>query len=299
MLHYSLIDLQAFCAIADENNLTRGAERVHLSPSTVSTRIKNLEQSLGARLLNRRARGVELTPAGDIVRQAAIKVEAELSAMERDLQPFVLKESGTVRVVTNFGAAVNFLAPGVAKFLQENPGVSFVQERTNSTDVVRAVAEDRADLGMGAYVGTYPNVDFVDLADDDLVLAVSKQHPLARRKNIGFAECLSEPFLCLDPSSEMQRFLYDRARELGHPIVPKLQLATQTILLRLVAEGIGVGIVSRVAYERVNAKGTKIIYLSDDWAKRKIRIAIPHDPAQRSRWTEPLVAALKAALAAR
>lgn len=72
MQHFSLIDLKTFRAVADEGNLTRGAARVHLSPSTVCARIKGLESSLGVPLFTRSAQGMAVTPAGEIVRQGAL-----------------------------------------------------------------------------------------------------------------------------------------------------------------------------------------------------------------------------------
>ncbi len=292
MLHYTLTDLQAFGAVADEGNLTRGAERVHLSAPTVSMRIKGLEQALGVQLLDRRPRGVALTPAGQIVRRTARKIDSELASMDRALQPFALKHSGTMRICTNFGAAVNFLSSGVGLFLKRYPQVRFVQERMSSHEVVRAVAEDRSDLGMGAFVGAYPGVEFIDLAMDQLVLAVPEGHRFALRESISFAECLDEPFLALERTSEMQNFVYERARELGRPLEPKLQLAGETLLLELAGLGIGVGIVSRRAYERLPRPGTCAVDLTEAWAVRRIRIAVPQDPAARCAWTEPLVQAL-------
>ena len=78
MHHFSLVDLKAFCAVADEGNLTRGAARVHLSPSSVCSRIKGLESSLGVALLARTAQGMSVTPAGEIVRQGAQSIARDI-----------------------------------------------------------------------------------------------------------------------------------------------------------------------------------------------------------------------------
>ena len=118
MQHFSLIDLKTFRAVADEGNLTRGAARVHLSPSTVCARIKGLESSLGVPLFTRSAQGMAVTPAGEIVRQGAFRIERDIDGMLRDLEPFVSREAGTLRIVSNYGAAMNFLADGLARFFE-------------------------------------------------------------------------------------------------------------------------------------------------------------------------------------
>ena len=63
-LHFDLVDLRLLVRVADANSLTRGAEASHLSLPAASTRIKNLEESVGTRLFWRNSQGVTLTPAG-------------------------------------------------------------------------------------------------------------------------------------------------------------------------------------------------------------------------------------------
>lgn len=233
MQHFSLIDLKTFRAVADEGNLTRGAARVHLSPSTVCARIKGLESSFGVPLFTRSAQGMAVTPAGEIVRQGALRIERDIDGMLRDLEPFVSREAGTLRIVSNYGAAMNFLADGLARFLKAHPDVSISHHRCSSRDVVEAVAEDRADIGLSAFVGDYPGVTFIDYARDDLVVIVSIDSPLAHREALDFAECLNEDFVSLSEHVEMQRFVDERARELGHKLVPKVRVSNQPILFQM------------------------------------------------------------------
>lgn len=239
MQHFSLIDLKTFRAVADEGNLTRGAARVHLSPSTVCARIKGLESSLGVPLFTRSAQGMAVTPAGEIVRQGALRIERDIDGMLRDLEPFVSREAGTLRIVSNYGAAMNFLADGLARFLKAHPDVSISHHRCSSRDVVEAVAEDKADIGLSAFVGDYPGVTFIDYARDDLVVIVSIDSPLAHREALDFAECLNENFVSLSEHVEMQRFVDERARELGHKLVPKVRVSNQPILFQMAAAGVG------------------------------------------------------------
>lgn len=85
MLHFSFTDLMVFSAVADEHNLTKGAAKVHLAPSSASVRIKNLEDALGLPLLNRQARGVELTKAGEIVDGYAKRAISLMGEMQQSL----------------------------------------------------------------------------------------------------------------------------------------------------------------------------------------------------------------------
>ena len=293
MQHFSLTDLKAFRAVADEGNLTRGAARVHLSPSTVCARIKGLESNLGVALFTRTAQGMTVTAAGEIVRQGARRIDRDIDVMLRGLEPFVSREAGTLRIVSNYGAAMNSLADGLARFLKAHPDVSISHHRCSSRDVVEAVAEDRADIGLSAFVGDYPGVTFMDYARDDLVVIVSTDSPLAQREALDFAECLNEDFVSLSEHVEMQRFVDERARELGHKLVPKGRVSNQPILFQMAAAGVGIGIASRVAFEAQPHPRTRAVKLTNAWAQRHIRIAIPAQKERQIRWSSEFIAALE------
>ena len=233
-----------------------------------------------------------VTPAGEIVRLGALRIERDIDGMLRDLEPFVSREAGTLRIVSNYGAAMNFLADGLARFLKAHPDVSISHHRCSSRDVVEAVAEDRADIGLSAFVGDYPGVTFIDYARDDLVVIVSIDSPLAHREALDFAECLNEEFVSLSEHVEMQRFVDERARELGHKLVPKVRVSNQPILFQMAAAGVGIGIASRVAFEAQPHPRTRAVKLTNAWAQRHIRIAIPAQKERQIRWATELVEAL-------
>ena len=90
-MHYDLTDLRLFVAIAEARNLTRGAERVHLAPSSASHRLLQLEAALGTALFVRKARGVEPTRAGEALLRHARQVFARLEQKKNFLPPGVAK----------------------------------------------------------------------------------------------------------------------------------------------------------------------------------------------------------------
>lgn len=159
--------------------------------------------------------------------------------------------------------------------------------------MVEAVAEDRADIGLGAFVGDYPGVTFIDYARDDLVVIVSIDSPLAHREALDFAECLNEDFVSLSEHVEMQSFVDERARELGRKLVPKVRVSNQPILFQMAAAGVGIGIASRVAFEAQPHPRIRAVKLTNAWAQRHIRIAIPAQKERQIRWATELVEALR------
>ena len=289
MHRFTLADLEVLSAAADEENLTRAARRVHLVASSASAHIKNLEEALGAPLLMRRVRGVELTEAGKIVNRCAKQINRCIEQMQRDLAPYTRHEAGVIRMVANYGASFDFLPANIAQFLVEYPEVDIALSQHGSDEVVQMVAENRADIGIGAYRGPFPGVEFLPYRRDELVLIVPEGHPLAAREAVAFEESLSCEFVCLDVSSVMQRFVFEMARGLGRRIAPRVHVGEQSLLIGLVAQGAGIAVISGAAARAFDLRGTRIVRLTDAWAQRELRIALSTRRRAETRWLAPLI----------
>jgi DNA-binding transcriptional LysR family regulator len=121
---YDLTDLRLFVAVAEERNLTRGAQRVHLAPSSASNRIRLLEDSIGVSLFKRQARGVALTDAGDALLRHSRRILAQLEQMHADLMPFAQGIRGHVSMWANTHATHTYLPKDLSVFLSQNPQLS-------------------------------------------------------------------------------------------------------------------------------------------------------------------------------
>lgn len=224
MLHFGFTDLMVFSAVADEHNLTKGAAKIHLAPSSASVRIKNLEDALGLPLLNRQARGVELTKAGEIVDRYAKRAISLMGEMQQSLQPYQSGKAGFIRIAANYGASIDFLPKEIAAFLAKVPEARISLEQRSSSEVVELVALGKADIGISAYPGKYSGLAFLPYRNDRLVIACRKDHPLAKHNSIDFKDCLKYDFLGLTENSAMQRFIIEHAKALGHPLELRLQV---------------------------------------------------------------------------
>ena len=264
MLHFGFTDLMVFSAVADEHNLTKGAAKIHLAPSSASVRIKNLEDALGLPLLNRQARGVELTKAGEIVDRYAKRAISLMGEMQQSLQPYQSGKAGCIRIAANYGASIDFLPKEIAAFLAKVPEARISLEQRSSSEVVELVALGKADIGISAYPGKYSGLAFLPYRNDRLVI-----------NSIDFKDCLKYDFLGLTENSAMQRFIIEHAKALGHPLELRLQVDNQQILLSLVKSGTGIAVVSNEAFAQAVPEGElKAVAIEQDWAKRELRIAI-------------------------
>ncbi|MFK8399934.1 LysR family transcriptional regulator [Pseudomonas sp. BGr12] len=274
---YDITDLKVFVAAAEEANLSRGAERCHLSASSASLRIKNLESVLGALLLTRRARGVIPTAAGHVLLEHARRCLAQLEQMRADLAPFTHGMSNNVTVFANNNAIASHLPDDLATFFHRHPEVRVTLEERLSHDILNAVAEGRADLGIVALETEHPEITFIPYRKDRLVLIAPSDHPLAATRAINFRECLNYPFICLQSGAAVHTFLIGHASALGQQMDIRVQVSGYWGVVRLVSSGAGVGIVPRSAIPESEEGNLVIVDLLDDWALRNLHVCVKRD----------------------
>ena len=137
------------------------------------------------------------------------------------------------------------------------------------------IAEGVGDIGIVAGTVDAGQLTTYPFRRDRFVLVVARDHPLARRSKIGFAEVLDHDFVGLDRSSALQRFLAGKASNIGRPLRLRVQLRSFDAVCRLVECNVGVGVVPATTARR-SAKGMaiKAVDLTDPWALRDLTICI-------------------------
>lgn len=183
---YDLKDLRLFAAIAEEKNLTRGAERMHLAASSASHRVRALESSIGTPLLIRQARGVKLTRAGEALLRHTRQVLAQLEQMHADLTPFAQGVRGHASLWANTHATHTFLPESLAAFLRQNPQVSITLEEHISHEIVLAVARGEVEVRVVADLLEGAEVELLPYRADHLVLIAPVGHAVSEQSSVAF-----------------------------------------------------------------------------------------------------------------
>lgn len=274
-MSYDLTDLRLFVAIAEAKNLTRGAERVHLAPSSASHRMRSLEESIGTALLLREPRGVSLTRAGEALLRHARQVFAQLEQMHADLTPYAKGVRGHVSLWANTHATHTFLPDSLATFLKRHPQVTITLEEHTSPEVVMAVARGEVDVGVVADLVEGAEVELMPYRTDRLVLIAPADHPLAQRASARFAEVLDYPFVMLHAGSAIHTFTMNTAAALGRHLEVRIQVRSFEAVCRMVSAGVGLGMVplSAVSTGASQAPLT-VVELEEPWAQRDLKVCV-------------------------
>ena len=273
-MRFDFTDLSLFRHVVEAGSITHGAERAHLALAAASTRIRHMEEALGAALLTRGRQGVTPTQAGRTLLQHARTILAQAERLREDLGAYAGGLAGQVRVFSNTNAT-EFLPETLSAFLAAHPHVSVDLEERLSDEIVGLVAEGVADIGIVAGTVDVGGLETYPYRSDRFVLVVAREHPLARRARIGFLEVLEHDFVGLDRASALQRFLADKAARAGRSLRLRIQLRSFDGVCRLVDRNVGVGIVPETtARFAARTMAIRAVELTDPWALRDLTICM-------------------------
>jgi DNA-binding transcriptional LysR family regulator len=274
-MRFDLADLSLFRDVVEAGSITHGAERAHLALAAASTRIRNMELAIGAALLLRGRQGVTPTQAGRTLLQHARIMLVQAERLREDLGAYAGGLAGQIRVLSNTNALTEFLPEALSSFLSAHPHVSVDLEERLSDEIVGLIAEGVADLGIVAGTVDAGALETYPFRKDRFVLVVARDHPLAKRARIGFAQVLDRDFVGLDRASALQRFLADKAARIGRPLRLRVQLRSFDAVCRLVECNVGIGIVPETTARRTaRAMGIVAVALTDPWAVRDLTICV-------------------------
>jgi molybdate transport repressor ModE-like protein len=274
-MRFDLTDLSLFRHVVEAGSITHGAERAHLALAAASTRIRAMEDVLGAPLLTRTRHGVTTTQAGRTLLQHARAILRQAERLHEDLGAYGGGLAGQIRVLSNTNALTEFLPEALSSFLAAHPNVSVDLEERLSDEIVGLIAEGVADLGVVAGTVDAGGLETYPFRSDRFVLVVAQDDPLARRAKLAFEDVLDQDFVGLDRASAIQRFLAAKALRVGRPLRLRVQLRSFDAVCRLVECKVGIGIVPETTARRVaKTMAIKAIALSDPWALRDLTICV-------------------------
>ena len=214
-MRFDLVDLQLFIAVADARSITRGALRANLALASASARIKGLEAALGAALLKRGRRGVELTAAGESLLDHARIIIHNVETMRGALAAYASGTKASVLLLANTSGLSEHLPKALAAFLRGHPDVDVDVEEHESADIAAAIAAGAADLGFAAEHALPDNMERFLFSEDRLVLVAPRSGDFAGRRQIDFQEATGRDFVGLTSSTALQVHISRHAARLG------------------------------------------------------------------------------------
>jgi DNA-binding transcriptional LysR family regulator len=270
-----LTTLQLFLAVFEEGTLTRAAEREAIAVSAASKRLLELEQAVGAVLFERKARGMQLTPAGETLLHHARRVLRDVENIGIELAEHASGVRGYVRMMANLSAIVEFLPEDLRAFSSMHDQIKIDLEERPSGGIVEGVADSLVDLGICSGDADTRGLESAHYRHDRLAIVVPGDHPLAPRASAAFAETLDFDHIGLHSASSINMRTHLAARQAGRALRLRIHVPGFDAVCRMVQAGMGVGVLPLQVFEAMGRQlGLAAVALEDEWAARSLVIVV-------------------------
>lgn len=237
--------LRYFLAVAEELHFGRAAQRVHIEQSPLSRQIKQLEEQLGVTLFLRASHRVELTDAG---RALVPEAQAILEANERAKQAVRKAQEGVVGLLSvchTHLAIYTALPKVIAEYRRRYPQVAVtLRDNLLTPYQINLLQERRIDIGVVRPPVRQHGIAMLTLSQDELVVVLPQDHPLASARAVRMQDLREEPFVCFERTldSALQTLILRAAQDSGYQPRIAQEVSDIPTMLSLVAAGIGVAL---------------------------------------------------------
>jgi DNA-binding transcriptional LysR family regulator len=264
------LGVQAFISIADHASFQRAADELHISPTAVTRRLQNLESHLGIKLIERTTRAVALTATGNGFLPQARRLLGELSNALAEIADSGRARRGDVSIACIPTAGIRFLPRIIQEYAAEFPNNRITILDQSSSAVADAVVRREAELGINVAQSHHPDLMSSRLLTDYFAMVCRDDHPFADRKTVAWKQLAAYP-LIFAGEANANRSVLDQA--LSNSKV-KLQLFYEvqrsSTALGLVAEGVAIAVVPRLAMQKGAYPRLRVVGLVDPVIHRSL-----------------------------
>lgn len=241
----NLTQLRSFHAVARAGGFVAGAATLNVSQPTLTAQIKALEAEFGVELFYRRNRRSELTPFGRDLHAITQRLFAE----EKEARELLAAAKGLRTGHLRIGAVGPYhVTEMLAAFNQRYPGITLSMSIGNSLEVQRDLLDYKSDVAVLAHIDPDPRLVAIPYRRHPVLVFMSADHRLARRKSVRLEELAGEPFVARELGSTTRRAFEAAASAKGIALRTIIEIGSREAIREAVIHGIGIGYVSEAEF---------------------------------------------------
>jgi DNA-binding transcriptional LysR family regulator len=267
--------LRAFLTVATEKSFSRAAERLFRTQPAVSLSIQRLEDSLGEKLIDRSAKEILLTDAGQIVFDYAQRFEGLQSGLENALAELRDKSAGRLIVGANESSTL-YLLDYIEKYRKHYPKVKVQVRRAQSSRLPAQLLDGEMELGLITYDPEDDRLRNVVIYTDHLAFVVSPTHRLAKYPSVSITELGSETFVAHNVVSPYRAQVIRAFQKYKVQLNMDLEMPTIEAIRKMVERNEGVAFLPRMCVEHEVSHGLlREVNVKEIEVERHIRLIYP------------------------
>ncbi|HKP59535.1 MAG TPA: LysR family transcriptional regulator [Polyangiales bacterium] len=245
----NLNHLRVFASVAEHGSLTRAARALQVSQPAISKQLGDLEQDVGALLVDRLPRGVRLTAAGEVLFAHAQRILQAERAAQTELRELAQLEAGRLSIGASTTIGSYYVPSLFGELHRVHPRVQLELRIANTEAIQEAVLANRLDLGLTEGFVASDALSVERLAVDELIAIAAPSHPLLKRAPLPARALERLPLLMREPGSGSRAVVEAALLDRGLHVIPIMSLGSTEALKNAVLHELGVAIVSRLTVE--------------------------------------------------
>jgi DNA-binding transcriptional LysR family regulator len=283
-----LRNLRSLVEVSRQGGFSAAARVLHVTQSTVSKAIKQLEDDCGVALVERGGRGVRLTDAGEIVLRHANSMLSEQEHLEAELGELRGLQRGQLRLGLPVLASSVLFAETVAEFRKRYPGIE-VQLQEHGSRILQDLVR-KGEFDIGAALQPVPDdFEWQPIRDEPLYAMLPISHPLAERTSLRLAELTDTPTILFEDGIMLNTVITAAYRKRKMPLVDAGRSGNTDFIIAMVTAGLGVAFLPHIVVASRDHSSIRAIEVEDKdmwWRMALIwKKGRPLSPAAR-RWLQ-------------
>jgi DNA-binding transcriptional LysR family regulator len=268
---FNFVTLALIASVVRAGSISAGAKAMNLALAAASKRIADFESYVGVAIFSRLPQGVELTDAGRAIFHNILSILEGVEQLHRNIEEIGAGGRSHVRIWVSPAAISERIPEEISSFLQTHKDVRVELEERDSSEIIKAVRENRADVGIFVDAMNSNGLQTRVYCEEELVVIVPADHPLAKSSTTTLAEALTYDFVGLQSGTPLAARVDYESSRLGRAPNFKIQVRGVETLCRMVAAGLGIGIVPEAAAKRyLDRMGLCSVAIKEGWAKRRL-----------------------------
>ena len=253
-----LRQLSYLCALADKKHFGNAAKDRHVSQSTLSTGINELEAALGVTLVERSNKGVLLTSIGEDVVKRSRGILAQVEDLVSDCESSVGPFHGRLRLGV-IPTIAPFVLPRLLKKMRKKyPDFQLFIREDLSAHLFDGLQQGQLDLILLALPYPMDNVEVLPLFDDEFLLAYPKSHPMGKKSSLKSKDLKNQELLLLEDGHCLRDHALQACKLHSQDVLMPYQATSLNTVVQMVANGIGITLLPAMALDAHILRGTNI-----------------------------------------
>ncbi|MEH6946437.1 LysR family transcriptional regulator [Bacillus sp. JJ634] len=259
-----LRDINSFIEVANHKSFTKAAAHSYLTQPSLSKAIKKLEEELHVELFDRSTRHLRLTDAGQIVYQQGQKALAALSELDVLLEELMDVTAGTIKIGIPPLIGTLFFPDIARRFNQKYPKVSLELTELGAKLLGQLVEDGQVDLGIIVMPANEKKFNIHPFIQDEFVLYIHEDHPLAHKQSISLSELRDEKFILFSKDFTLHDHVIQACENHGFTPTISYQSSQWDLIVGLVSSRLGIALLPRLIYDKQTNSNVKIIPIEEN-----------------------------------